>query len=507
MKLPSYSALIFVTGSVILGVELTASRYMSPMFGSSLYIWGAILSVTLLCLSAGYSWGGRLGEKLEEPVNRLIILILVSAAWIGLLPFVQKPVALLGLAIGPTFGPLLVTAVLFAPPILFLATATPIVFATNNRAQHGDRAASAMGDLFAISTVGSVVGALITAYGLIPVLGLRMTLLSLSIILVISCVPHVLKGVHLRSASILVFTIALAQLAYDHDRSQGLNKDFRFIHHESSRYGELSVLENVNDHSRVLLLDGTSQNMVGGENYDISLFEYTDVMAGHLTQYPSANKNALVLGLGAGVFSRNLAAAGYKVDSVDIDPAVHRIAEDYFHFDSAMTVHIDDARSFITSAEERKFKYGVVVLDVAVGGSQPAHIFNLEAFQKIRNILTDDGVLVTNQLAILVEGKNQLVLHTLATLQQVFPEVLAYDVYPAEPDNLLTNLVVVSSNKPPLDPDYTTPVRETPYIVDVTGIRPLSDNWNPSELWAIEVNKLWHNNIERWLGAGAIIPI
>ena len=93
MKLPKHSLLIFMTGAVILGLELAASRYMAPMFGSSLYIWGAILSITLLCLSAGYSLGGRLGVSLAAPVNRLILFALISATWIGVLPLTQAPIA------------------------------------------------------------------------------------------------------------------------------------------------------------------------------------------------------------------------------------------------------------------------------------------------------------------------------------------------------------------------------------------------------------------------------
>lgn len=507
MKLPRNSALIFVTGAVILGVELAASRYMAPMFGSSLYIWGAILAITLLCLSAGYSWGGRLGEKLEKPTDRLILFALISSGWLGVLPFIQRPVALLGLAVGPSFGPLLVTTLLFAFPILLLATATPLVFAENNREQQGDHAATVMGDLFAVSTVGSVAGAIITAYGLIPLLGLKTTFLFLSVTLIVISAPRIYRGLHIRAASNIVFIIALTQIAYDPDRSSGVTGNFSILHQESSRYGELSVLEDINNQDRVLLLNGTSQNMVGGPNYDISRFEYTDVIAGHLGQYPSSNKNALVLGLGAGVFSKNLTSKGYRVESVDIDPAVYRIAREFFNFDDNLTVHIQDARSFLTDARDKKAEYGLIILDVAGGGTQPAHIFNLEAFQTMRDILSEDGLLVLNQLAIVAPDENDLVLHTLATLSAIYPNVRALNVYPDQPLEEVTNLVTFASNHAPGDPAYRTQISEQPLNADISGIRPITDNWNPSDVWSVEINKRWHLTIGDWLGYGALIPI
>lgn len=507
MKLPKHSLLIFMTGAVILGLELAASRYMAPMFGSSLYIWGAILSITLLCLSAGYSLGGRLGVRLEAPVNRLILFALISAAWIGVLPLLQAPVADLGLAAGHRFGPLLVTILLFALPILLLATATPLVFAEDNRADHGASAPAVMGDLFAISTVGSVVGALVTAYGLIPTLGIRNTLFMLSAILFLTISPHLVKGLYLRSAANAILVVALLQFFYAPDPNRGLNPEFKRIYRESSEYSQVSVLEHVSNQSRVLLLNGTSHNWVDGQDRSQSLFDHVRVLQHHVASHPGSKGNALVMGLGAGVLPSFLQASGYKVDVVEIDPLVVRAAREFFEFGDNIPVHVEDARTFINSSLNAGRRYSLIIVDVAGGGSQPGHVFNLEAFSTMQRLLTEDGLLISNQLATRGAGNDEYIRSILATLKVIFPEVHAVDVYPDETSDSLTNFLVFASNLSAGHEINLSEHGETIFNPDISDIRPIDDNWNPTEYWAVHFNELWHNNMAAWLGPGANLPM
>ena len=81
-----YEFLIFLTGGVVLALEVLSSRIMTPFFGVSLYIWAGILSTTLTFLAIGYSLGGRLANKCA--VDTLPILFLgapiIAALWIGI---------------------------------------------------------------------------------------------------------------------------------------------------------------------------------------------------------------------------------------------------------------------------------------------------------------------------------------------------------------------------------------------------------------------------------------
>ena len=69
-----YLYLIFVTGGVVLSLELITSRVLAPFFGVSLYIWTAILSITLTFLALGYQFGGWLTAKVEEKYHDALLL-------------------------------------------------------------------------------------------------------------------------------------------------------------------------------------------------------------------------------------------------------------------------------------------------------------------------------------------------------------------------------------------------------------------------------------------------
>ena len=71
-----FLCLIFITGGVILSLELIASRILAPFFGVSLYIWTAILSVTLAFLALGYQFGGWMTLKVEEKHHESLLLSL-----------------------------------------------------------------------------------------------------------------------------------------------------------------------------------------------------------------------------------------------------------------------------------------------------------------------------------------------------------------------------------------------------------------------------------------------
>ena len=58
---------VFVSGGVLLGVELAASRVLAPFFGNSIFVWGALIGVVLAGLSAGYWMGGVLADRIPAP--------------------------------------------------------------------------------------------------------------------------------------------------------------------------------------------------------------------------------------------------------------------------------------------------------------------------------------------------------------------------------------------------------------------------------------------------------
>ncbi|MGH2921667.1 MAG: fused MFS/spermidine synthase, partial [Gaiellaceae bacterium] len=178
-------AAVFLSGAVLLGVELVASRVLAPFFGNSIFVWGALIGVVLAGLSAGYWIGGVLADRF--PAAQLLAgVLVVGAGTILLLPVIDDPLleAIVEWDPGPRWNPLVAAVVLFGLPSVILATATPI--AVRLRAQSVTTIGATAGRLFALSTAGSIVGTFATAFFLIPELGTNQLLGILASVLFVA---------------------------------------------------------------------------------------------------------------------------------------------------------------------------------------------------------------------------------------------------------------------------------------------------------------------------------
>src|SRR5688572_8514253 len=88
---PLLAALVFVTGGVILVLEIVGARLISPVYGSSLNVWSSLITVTLLALAIGYETGGRLADRFPSH-DTLQWLLGTAGAFIVAVPALRKPV-------------------------------------------------------------------------------------------------------------------------------------------------------------------------------------------------------------------------------------------------------------------------------------------------------------------------------------------------------------------------------------------------------------------------------
>ena len=163
MGLKFLMAVVFGTGWVMMGLEIIGGRMLQPAFGSEVYVWGSIIGVFLLSLSIGYFLGGRLSVRIVSP-RVLAGLIAASGVLILIIPFVRHPVVdfILDYVHDGEWGALLSATVLFLVPTTLLGMVSPyaIRLSADEVATVGDRA----GQLYAISTLGSFLGTLYTAF-------------------------------------------------------------------------------------------------------------------------------------------------------------------------------------------------------------------------------------------------------------------------------------------------------------------------------------------------------
>ncbi|MDQ3778742.1 MAG: fused MFS/spermidine synthase, partial [Actinomycetota bacterium] len=164
------SGAVFVSGGVVLGMEIAASRVLAPFFGNSLFVWGALIGIVLAGLSIGYWAGGVLADRWPEP--RLLAAVMgLGALGVLAIPVLDGPVleAIVEWDPGPRLNPILAAIALFGAPSVILAGVAPIAVRLHARSM--TTLGHTAGRLFAISTAGSIAGTFATAFWLIPEFG------------------------------------------------------------------------------------------------------------------------------------------------------------------------------------------------------------------------------------------------------------------------------------------------------------------------------------------------
>jgi hypothetical protein len=169
------------SGFFVMAVELLGGRLLAPTFGSSIYVWGAIITVFMLALSLGYLVGGRY-SMLAPSVRRLGAILAVAALTVvPLLLFAEQMLDALSIAVpDPRFGSLLSAFTLFFVPTFFSGMVSP--YAVRLLVEDRNSSGRHAGQLYFVSTFGSAAGTLLTSFYLVLILEVNQILLSLLLI-------------------------------------------------------------------------------------------------------------------------------------------------------------------------------------------------------------------------------------------------------------------------------------------------------------------------------------
>jgi hypothetical protein len=184
--------LSFTEGGALMAVEIASAKIIAPFFGSSLYVWTAVLSTTLLGLAAGYFFGGKLSEQKSKLKNLLTISFGAAGLAIAMpfiAPLIMQPALPLGLKLGIT-----ISAIFILFPIVFLfGMVSPLIIALLTPV--GANAGKTAGNIYALSTVGGILFALSTGLYFIPNWGLMLTSVSVGILLLmVTSIPALLAA-------------------------------------------------------------------------------------------------------------------------------------------------------------------------------------------------------------------------------------------------------------------------------------------------------------------------
>jgi hypothetical protein len=370
MRRAYYLIVSAVAGAAVLALEVLAARAMAPAIGSGSVSWAVLLAVALGMLAVGNLVGGVLSERL--PPDALVAWCLASAA---------NCLVALSQGYAPAMRwsaqqPLLAAAALAAMitqavPLVLLGLISPAIL-RQPAAARGPWS----GAVLAAGSGGGIVGALVAGIVLLPTVGIARSYLVVAALLAVVALPAALR--RRRWLALLLIVGGLAAAAWGWQRA-----DPGPI--VQSCFGQIEV--DKTETASVLLIDGLPQTGMPADLAPGDGLRYGYLLEMALVLRPRT-QNALVVGLGAGLAARLLAAQGIDCESVEIDPQVAEIARKEFGFAGRATV--GDGRAFLARTDRR---YDLIVLDICTADRLPWHLFTREAMQLVRARLAPAGIL------------------------------------------------------------------------------------------------------------------
>lgn len=449
---------VFLAGVGTLGIEMVMPRLLAPYVGTSQPIWAVVIGLTLVYLAIGYHVGGRLAD--QWPDERLLYRLI---AWAGLLcggiPLVSHPVlnaaqqALSDISAGGFLAALVAVLLLFAAPVILLATVGPFAvrLQLHAAAEGVEAAGRTAGTISSLSTLGSIVGAFLPVLVFIPWIGTQRTLYLLAGFLI------VVGMVGLREWRYWWMLVVVGSLAYYTLTTQaGVRAATCYrcavIYETESRYNYIQVV--LQEYAGENGVPDMRLNLVLNEGHAIHSsyrlkYEQTGNPLDLLTEGPwdyfavapyffpqrdpqSVNRVAL-LGSAVGTIPKQMLAIygpQMHIDAVEIDPRILAVGREYFAMEDQdprypnYTTYAQDARYWLETTSGGE--YDIIGMDAYHQPYIPFHLTTVEFFQAAKAHLSERGVMVVNA-GRPPGGDTRLEDAIATTMRAVFPQVFLMD--------------------------------------------------------------------------------
>jgi predicted membrane-bound spermidine synthase len=485
--------MVAVSGASVLAIEILGTRILGPYYGVSLFLWSALITVTLAALSVGYVLGGRWADRTMS-LTRLCGIVSAAGLLTVAIPWIQGPVIALCDGWGLRAATLGSAAMLFFLPLTLLGAVTPYAVRLSTTAV--DTVGRTAGNLFAVSTLASVGAALLTGFYLVPNLGVFVLTTSVGVVLLLTgAAGFAAAGGGGRAPVQTVVLLLLGITALWASPSETADPERGLLAVKQTPYAEIRVFENAE--GRHLFVDRGIHTRVDTATW-ASTLPYTAVMEIPERFFPRPGR-MLLIGLGGGSLVRRYRTDGWEVDAVEIDPGVIMTAREFFRLDEwGATVVEMDGRRYLSSTGRR---YDVILIDAFGSSAIPFHLITEEAFGVAKSVLKPGGVLAMN--VICVGWKDPIVGSVAATMRTRFADVLALPM--AEPPDRLGNLILLAGDgdleaipepesNSELDPDWRfSPAYAVRHAWDnrfrpeTAGLSPYTDDLNAVDVRSEEI--------------------
>lgn len=502
---------------------MTTLTLLAPYLGTTQVIWASVIGATLLYLSAGYLVGGRWADRWPHTQSLCTLMALAGIA-VSLVPWLCRPVLQVCLrahSMAAMAAGLVACLLILAVPMTLLGMVSP--YAIKLAVRSVQDAGRTAGNLFALSTLGSLLGTFGPVLWLTPWLGTARTFSVLGFLLSLASLPELRRSPQrlwlLSLAGILMQLWLLGHPPASIRAAEGAE----VVYEAQSLYNYIQVRQRQHPAGgqvrQLYLNESWAAHSVYHNRFESShnpehllVHTYWDYVPIAPFTYPDRSEHSIkslaMIGLGAGTIPQ-LFLALYgpesEIDGVEIDPQVIAVGRQFFglkdnspqfpHFQT----HSMDGRVFINQMNR---KYDLIVIDCFRWPYVPSHLVTRECFETARQHLNPQGTLVIKCDRGLMGNR------ITATLKSCFPQVfqllgMAIAVNQPVGDglaNLKSNAATVqnpSLRKILLEAIATEADRTRPFREWKDATAPLTDDHSPTEF-------LVHQGaIARYMASGA----
>jgi spermidine synthase len=444
--------MVFFAGAAVMALELLGSRLLFPVFGSDIFVWGSLIGIVLAGLSAGYYLGGKLAD-IKPDFNTFSLVIFCAGILALLMPLVSPPIfdLVVSLNVGNRYGPLLATTIILAPPSVLLGMVSP--FAIRLLARTFADLGKVSGNLYSLSTIGSIIGVFLTVFVLIPEFGVNRIIYGVGLALVIVSMIGLnikIKAIVIlllllspfvapyltRRATVAAYTLAFSQIVYETDTP---------YHHILVADGPDPIHGGAR--VRTLVLDDNFHSSLDLDEPLRNVYVYTEYFHVGLLFNPNVTR---VLFIGGGGFTGPKQFLAYypnvQVDVVEIDPEVVRVAKEYFGVtdNPRLRIFISDGRVYLRQSETL---YDLIVLDAYSKTYVPFHLMTREFFDEMKLDMSGNGVVVSNLITYSVGAASELLKAEVRTMATVFPNVYVFPTRGADFAQAQNIMLVASAHE------------------------------------------------------------
>lgn len=437
---------VLICGAVVMIFELIGSRVISPYVGTSIYVWTSLIGVILASLSVGYYAGGYLADK--NPSTRPLALIIIYSALAIVFSVLIKDnfsAAISNFQFDLELKTIIISLTLFAPASFLLGMVSP--YAVRLRMIDLSKSGRTAGNLYAMSTFGSILGTFLAGFYIIPNFGSTNSLIIIASVLFLLGFLLLINKSSGKIAKILFFLFFIflgLNYLWPIVKKQNLVADIDtaynriFIFYANDLLTKKPIIALATDPYGI-----QAAKFVDGP--DDLVFGYTKFyrVFSHFVPNP---ENVLMIGGAVYTYPKYFMKhyPNTRMDVVEIDPGMTDVAKKYFGFEeqSNLDIYHQDGRIYLNN---NKKKYDVIFVDAFnSAASIPFHLTTKEFITKEYESLNENGVVLVNIVSAIEGEKGKFARAEYATYKKVFPQVFLFSVKEEEGASNSQNLILVA---------------------------------------------------------------